>query len=116
MRLNLVLAGVAMTTVPVVTWVAATGRLRRNGWAGVRTSTFLRSEATWMRGHRLVMPYALACSLLSWSIVGVALLLHESGRKELAGHTVLASVVVPSLVALVGAGVATRKLKRDDVG
>jgi hypothetical protein len=35
----------------VVDWAAASGRLRRNQWAGIRLSSTMRSDQAWVAGH-----------------------------------------------------------------
>jgi hypothetical protein len=35
----------------VVDWAAASGRLRRNRWAGIRIPSTMRSDQAWVAGH-----------------------------------------------------------------
>jgi hypothetical protein len=56
----LVLGAVACAVGPFVHWLterAATGRLRRNYWAGLRTSRTLASDEAWVDGHRAALPW-----------------------------------------------------------
>lgn len=52
----MILSGVALTCsgviVSLVGELAARGVLRRNGGAGIRISSVMRTEATWRAGHR----------------------------------------------------------------
>lgn len=66
-----IVRGVLMILVPVVVYLvvsaAATGRLPRNRWVGLRTTASLSSETAWRAGHRAAVPR------LRWSVVaGVA--------------------------------------------
>jgi hypothetical protein len=38
-----------------VSWRAATGRLQRNPWTGIRTPSTMRSGAAWVAGHRAAL-------------------------------------------------------------
>jgi hypothetical protein len=38
-----------------VDWAAASGRLRRNQWAGIRTPSTMRSDRAWVAGHRAAL-------------------------------------------------------------
>ena len=39
----------------VVDWAAATGRLRRNQWVGIRIPSTMRSDQGWVAGHRAAL-------------------------------------------------------------
>ncbi|GEO96679.1 SdpI family protein [Kocuria turfanensis] len=66
-----VVQAVMMSLVPVtvyfMTSAAASGRLPRNKWVGLRTEASLSSEMAWRAGHAVALPR------LRWSVVaGVA--------------------------------------------
>ena len=66
-----IVRGVLMIMVPVVVYLvvsaAATGRLPRNRWVGLRTTASLSSEMAWRAGHQV------ASRRLRWSVAaGVA--------------------------------------------
>ncbi|MGQ7297400.1 SdpI family protein [Quadrisphaera sp. KR29] len=50
--------------VPYVVARAASGRLRRNAWVGVRTPGTLASDAGWRAGHAAARPWAVAAGAL----------------------------------------------------
>jgi hypothetical protein len=75
----------------VVDWAAASGRLRRNQWMGIRIPSTMRSDRGWVAGHRAalgLMPLHL--------IVGVGLLVAVLFTPTLEGV---------HLVGIVGAGI-----------
>ena len=90
---------------PLVWWItasAATGRLTKNYFVGLRTSHTLASEEAWLTGHRAALPWArrtaLAATVLGAAALGVATL----GPWQLAvvfAFAGLASVLVGSLYA-----------------
>ena len=38
-----------------VDWAAASGRLRRNQWVGIRTPSTMRGDQAWVAGHRAAL-------------------------------------------------------------
>lgn len=63
----------AMLLVVVVTQLAASGRIRRNGFVGIRIPPTMASDAAWTRGHR-------AALVPSW--VGLVLVACSAGVAQ----------------------------------
>lgn len=85
--LTFVLAGV---TIAWTSWAAANGRLGRNPYLGIRTSTVMSSDETWATAHRASRPWT-----------GIA------GAISIAtGLGVFAPMSEPILTTLVGVGAA----------
>lgn len=57
----------------VVMRMAATGRLKRNAWAGIRLPSAITSDAAWVLAHKTALPYiwvtASANALLSIAVL-----------------------------------------------
>jgi hypothetical protein len=45
-----------------VDWAAASGRLRRNQWVGIRIPSTMRSDHAWIAGHRVALLVAVLCA------------------------------------------------------
>jgi len=58
----------AMLVVVVVTQLAASGRIRRNGFIGLRIPPTMASDAAWVAGHRA----ALVPSWIGFVVVAIA--------------------------------------------
>lgn len=91
-----------------IDWAAASGRLRRNQWVGIRIPSTMRSDLGWVAGHRAalrLMPLHL--------LTGVGLLLAVlSARTVEAVHLVgIAGAAVFVVVAVITAIVAGRAAK-----
>jgi hypothetical protein len=56
---QLVFGGIVLiimtVVIVVIDWRAASGRLRRNQWAGIRTPSTMRSDRAWVAGHRAAL-------------------------------------------------------------
>lgn len=93
----LVLGGTAALLGPLahrLTGLAASGRLRRNLWAGLRTSRTLTSDEAWVAGHRSALPWT---RRTAWASVALGLV---TVALTLAGHPTAA--IVAGVVAVVG--------------
>ncbi len=91
-----------------VDWAAATGRLRRNHWVGIRIPSTMRSDQAWVAGHRAalrLMPLHL--------LTGVGLLLAVLSAPTVEGvHLVgVGGAAVFLVVAVITAIVAGRAAK-----
>ncbi|OBK40908.1 hypothetical protein A5658_20210 [Mycobacterium sp. 1245111.1] len=91
-----------------IDWAAASGRLRRNQWVGIRTRSTMRSDRAWVAGHRAalrLMPLHL--------LTGVGLLLavlsaQTVERVHLIGIGGAAVFVVVAVITAVVAGRAAK--------
>jgi hypothetical protein len=95
----------------IVDWAAATGRLRRNQWVGIRIPSTMRSDQGWVAGHQAalrLMPLHL--------LVGVGLFITVLFAPTMdAVHIVgIGGAVVFVLVAVITALVANRAAKAVD--
>jgi len=109
----LVVASVALIVTGYMAW---TGRLPRNQWAGIRTKTTMTSDAVWYAAHRKAGPW-LTISGVAMLIGGVMSAFFESSKSVgIAGGL----VVVMSLFGVAGAAMtandAARKALIDEVG
>jgi hypothetical protein len=77
-----------------LTGAAASGRLRRNLWAGIRTSRTLASDEAWVTGHRSALPWT---RRTAWACVGLGLVTVALALADLA-----AAAITVGLVAVAG--------------
>jgi hypothetical protein len=116
----LVLGTTCLLLGPFVWWLtrlAANGGLRRNVYAGIRTSRTLQTDEAWVEGHRAAVPWTLGAAVVADTagIAAVALVL--SGRAQAAFVVGLAGIVlllgglllaVPAAHRAIGSGPAGR--------
>jgi|HubBroStandDraft_5_1064220.scaffolds.fasta_scaffold419958_2 hypothetical protein len=96
-----------------VDWAAASGRLRRNQWVGIRIPSTMRSDQAWVAGHRAalrLMPLHL--------LTGVGLLLtvlsaQTVGDVHLVGVCGAAVFVVVAVITAIVAGRAAKAVDGD---
>ena len=96
-----------------IDWAAATGRLRRNQFVGIRTPSTMRSNQTWVAGHRA----ALRLTPLHL-VTGVSLLIGVFSAQTFAGLNLIGvcGAVVFVVVAVftgIVAGRAAKAVERD---
>jgi p-aminobenzoyl-glutamate transporter AbgT len=94
-----------------IDWAAASGRLRRNQWVGIRIPSTMRSDRAWVAGHRAalrLMPLHL--------LTGVGLLLAVLSAQTVEGvHLVgIGGAAVFVVVAVITAVVAGRAAKASE--
>ena len=87
-------------TVSEVSRRAADGRLRRNGVAGIRTRSTMRSDAAWQAGHEAARGLSDASGAV-FAVSGVAAIVLRAA--PLWTGAVLAGVVVAAVLLLVAA-------------
>lgn len=99
-----------------VTSRAASGRLRRNQWTGIRTPSTMRSDEAWVAGHAAAQ--RLTPLFFGYAIVACALLLAVAvfGRWPVGFVTGVGSLTFVPLIAiaLYAAVVAGRAAKSAD--
>ena len=86
------------------TWAAATGRLRLNQWAGIRTARTMRNQAAWRTGHTAAWPMARSLTVASGICAVAGLLLLIPGWKIAAAVVAFA----PEVFVLAAAWPLTR--------
>lgn len=98
-----------------VDWAAATGRVRRNQWVGIRTPSTMRSDRAWVAGHQAalrLMPLHL--------LTGVGLLLAVLSAQTVEGVHLIgiggaAVFVVVAVITGIVAGRAAKAVEDDPV-
>lgn len=58
-----------------ITAAAASGRLARNGWAGIRIGSTMASDEAWLAGHRAALPASRATGIGAL-VMGLALMVN----------------------------------------
>ncbi len=61
------------TTIWRVTAAAASGRLRRNGWVGIRLGSTGASDAAWLAGHRAALSSSRTTGIVSL-VIGLVMI------------------------------------------
>ncbi|SEE91508.1 SdpI family protein [Jiangella alba] len=115
---RLLLAAIVAASGAAIVWMAratASGRLRRNYWAGIRTQATLASDDAWLAAHRAARP---ATEAGGWAAVVAALAVFvvPADPEGLLAVPVLAGVGVLLVLVLVGArrGVVAARSVGDD--
>lgn len=110
---KLVLAAVMIAAGGVIVWTAragASGRLKRNYWAGIRTRTTLASDDAWFAAHRAARPPVEAGGWAA-AAAGVVVLFLPADPEALIPLTVIAGAVVMLALIMVGAWRGVRAAK-----
>jgi hypothetical protein len=113
-RVHLIVTAAMMAAGPIVVCLlfitlcsrAANGRLARNGWAGIRTPSTMRSDRAWMAGHRAALRLTplyllgtvIICVAMLWaalyaSTTGVVMVIGAGGFAVLLALLIYASVI-----------------------
>jgi hypothetical protein len=92
-----------------VDWAAASGRLRRNQWAGIRTPSTMRSDRAWVAGHRAALRLT-PLHLLTLAALLIVLVVAVRRVQTVAGINIIGigGAMVFVVVALITALVAGR--------
>jgi hypothetical protein len=91
-----------------VDWAAASGRLRRNHWVGIRIPSTMRSDQAWVAGHRAalrLMPLHLSTGI---ALLVAVLCAPTVGSVHLVGIGGAAVFVVVAVVTSIIAGRAAK--------
>ena len=91
-----------------VDWAAASGRLRRNQWVGIRIPSTMRSDRAWVGGHRAglrLMPLHLSTGV---ALLVAVLCAPTVGSVHLVGIGGAAVFVVVAVVTGIVAGRAAK--------
>ena len=99
-----------LITVPS-TYLAASGKLRRNGMVGLRIPSTLASDAAWRAGHRAAVPIMwLTVPVAIAGSVGVAII--HPGPQPTARLFLGLAVSVMGVIAIVATVVASKAARR----
>ena len=99
-------AGAVGLLVHEVTRRAASGRLRRSPWVGLRTARTLASDDAWVDGHRAALPWTRRTAWATVVLGVVTVVLAVSGAVAPAvatGLLAMAAVIAGSLLGTVAA-------------
>jgi ABC-type transport system involved in cytochrome c biogenesis permease subunit len=105
-----------LTTVLFITFAsrAASGRLQRNQWIGIRTPSTMRSDRGWVAGHQAALrlaPLFLLTTIVTCSaLFAVALYVSTPGVVRLLGFGVVAVIVVLVICSAFVAGNAAKSV------
>lgn len=96
----------------IVNWRAATGRLARNQWTGIRTPSTMRNDQAWRAGHRAalrltpmyVVNAVAACAVLAFAAVRS----WSPGSVWILAIGCLAVIIAVAIITAVVAGKAAR--------
>lgn len=111
-----ILLVVASAALIVTGYMAWTGRLPRNQWAGIRTKTTMSSDAVWHAAHRKAGPW-LMISGVAMLVGGVLSAFFESSRATgIAGGLIVTMSLFGVAGAVVAANDAARKALLNEVG
>ena len=91
-----------------VDWAAASGRLRRNQWVGIRTPSTMRGDQAWVAGHRAALRLMPLHLLTGIALVVAVLCAPTVGTVHLVGIGGAAVFVVVAVVTGIIAGRAAK--------
>ena len=91
-----------------VDWAAASGRLRRNQWVGIRTPSTMRGDQAWVAGHRAALRLMPLHLLTGIALVVAVLCAPTVGTVHLVGIGGAAVFVVVAAVTGIIAGRAAK--------
>ena len=95
--------------VAVAVWLCSRGTIRPNHVVGIRTATFLASDAAWRTGHRAAILPTLIAAVACVVVTVIAALDPALAEGNVA---LLINTTLVLLGVIVGAVVGTRAIKR----
>lgn len=99
----------------VIGWAGATGRLRRNAFAGIRTWSTVSSDAAWQAGHRAAARWLYIAAVVAFlcGLGGVvAAVVGQPDAMTVLGWVGLGGLLVLMIPAVVAADRAARGTRR----
>jgi hypothetical protein len=111
------LLGVVDAVIIVTTRRAASGRLPRNQWVGIRSPSTMRSEQAWVAGHQAaqrLIPVYLLITVAAWVGLGWAALYGSTPAAVI--NAALGSFVALIAAVIVAAVLAGKAAKSADGG
>lgn len=108
-----IVAGVAIA---VVGFLGATGRLRRQHWAGIRLASTLSNDETWAAGHRAGSPLLAATGVLVTAVGGWVVITSPPASSAATWSAIVVVIVlVGAALAAIRADLAARAVLRRQV-
>jgi SdpI/YfhL protein family len=91
-----------------VDWAAASGRLRRNHWAGIRIPSTMRSDQAWVAGHRAALRLTPLHLLIGVALLVAVFCAPTVGSVHVVGIGGAAAFILVALLTAVIAGRAAK--------
>ena len=91
-------------------WLCSTGRLKRNGFVGMRTKATMATDAAWHAAHRAS---AWSLAMTGLVLLGTGTWLLASGRSASSERNVVVGVSILSLIVISIGGLQAHQVAKD---